>query len=94
MGTEFGAAGIAGRQLCGLEYGVTWVRVWVKTGKKVYFKLQIHNLEPAERDSCKIAFVIFLTSIKKQMNVEMVAIPLACMCCSAPTMALSGQWRA
>lgn len=46
---QFGVPGSAGRQLCGLEYEVTWVRVWVKTGKKVYFKLQIHNLEPAER---------------------------------------------
>lgn len=46
----------------------------------MYFKLQIHNLEPAETESCKIAFVVFLTSIKKQSNnVEMVSIPLACM---------------
>lgn len=80
---------------------MVWPGIWGDLGQslgqdweEVYFKLQMHNLEPADRDSCKIAFVILLTSIKKQRNVEMVAIPLACVCCSAPTMALRGEWRA
>lgn len=70
---------------------VTGDRGWGKAGRKVYFKLQIHNLEPAEVGSCKIVFVVFLTSIKKQNNVEMVPIPLACTCCQAPAVELSGN---
>lgn len=58
-GQGFGAAESVGWQECGLKCVVTQDRSQGKTGQGRCISSFIHNLEPAETESCEIASVVF-----------------------------------